>query len=443
MKINKKIASLAVASALILTGLTAAQSAQADLIPGTITLVSGNGSSGASLNGSVTDTYFLNSVATSVGAPVGFRQASTSQIFQGGVLVGNMSNLRLTTMQVNAGTNGLDGNPASMDRSIIGTNNFVSNKQLNNAALSTLVSGNFEYRYYFHASSTSFDLVTDKFLSITLNYNATAGTWSLPAAPATATTTSLTASTTANAGEVALSATVKDAGGTTTLTAAAGNIVFKEGATTVATVAVASGVASALLTGVANGAHTYTAEFAPSNAVYAASTSGSASVTLGSITAPGSTTSNITVAIPNNVGSLFLTSSSASVNLGTAVKGGGTLNASGTLNAVVTDERQTDFPAWNLTGQVGNFTKSGGGVLDGKYLGWTPAVVANAIGTTAGAAVAPAPGTVNGLKTSSVLASGTPSLGGGVSTTSALLLLQAPTNTPAGAYSATLTLTLI
>jgi hypothetical protein len=435
MKINKKIASLAVASALILTGLSAAQSAQADQIAGTITITP--------TSGNVSDQYFLQSVATSVGAPVGYRAASTSQIFQNGVLVGNISNLRTTSMAVTAGTNGLDGNPAFMDRSVIGSNNFVSNKQLNNAALSTLVSGNFEYRYYFHALSTSLDLVNDKYLSLTLTYNATTGAWGFPAAPAIVTTTSLTAGTTATAGEVALSATVKDSAGTTTQTAAAGNIVFKEGATTVATIAVASGVASTTLTGVADGAHTYTAEFAPSNAVYAASTSASATVNLGATLAPGSKTSNITVAIPTGVGNLYLTSASSSVNLGTAVKSGGTLNASGTLSAVVTDERQIEYPVWNLTGVVGNFTKSGGVVLDGKYLGWTPSVAVNTIGSTAGPVVAPAPGTTSGLKTSSLLATGSPSYNGTVTNASALLLLQAPVNTPAGAYSATLTLTLI
>jgi hypothetical protein len=437
MKLHKKVATVLATGALVVAGLTIAPlAAQADQIPGTITITP--------TSGNVSDQYFLTSIATSVGAPVGYRAASTNQIFQNGVLVGNMSNLRTTSMAVTAGTNGLDGNPAFMDRSIIGSNNFVSNKQLNSSAYAAnpLVTGTFELRYYFHASSTSLDLVNDKYLTLTLTYDAATGDWGIPVA-ATATSVSLTAGTTANAGEVALAATVKDAGGTSTLTAAAGNIVFKEGATTVATVAVSNGVASTTLTGVANGQHVYTAEFQPSNALYSGSTSSTATVQLGAIVAPGSGTSNITVAIPTGVGNLYLTSYSTSVNLGTAVRNGSTLDASGTLDAVVTDERQVEYPAWNLNGQVTDFTKSGGTVLDGKYLGWTPSVAVNTIGSTAGPVVAPAPTSTNGLKTVSLLATGAPSYNGTVTTASALLSLKAPVNTPAGAYSATLTLTLI
>jgi hypothetical protein len=130
------------------------------------------------------------------------------------------------------------------------------------------------------------------------------------------------------------------------------------------------------------------------------------------------------------------------VPLGTAVKTGGALQASGILTAVVTDERQLDYPQWNLTGQLGNFTKPGGAVLDGKYLGWVPAVAGGSVGT-AGAVVLPAPGSTAGLTAPSLLATGAPSAGGTVTTAQALLQLKAPVNTPAGSYSATLTLTLI
>lgn len=439
MKLQKKFASLAIIGALVAGGLAvSAAPAMADEIPGTITITP--------TSGNAADQFFLNSIATSVGAPVGYRAASTNQIFQNNVLVGNMANLRTTSMASTNGTNGLDGNPASMDRSLNPTNNFVSNKRLNQLPTAggvALQTGNFELRYYFHASSTSLDLVNDKYLSITLYYDATTGNWGPPAAPATATSVSLTGSTTANAGEVALAATVKNAAGTATETAAAGDIVFKEGATTVATVAVVNGVASTTLTGVANGQHSYTAQFVPSNAVYAGSTSAPVVVQVGAIVAPGSATSNITVAIPTGVGNLYLTSYSSSVDLGTAVRNGSTLDASGTLNAVVTDERQVEYPAWTLSGQVGDFTKAGGAVLDGKYLGWTPSVAVNTIGSLAGSVVAPAPTSTSGLKAVSTLATGAPSYNGTVTSASALLLLKAPVNTPAGAYSATLTLTLI
>ncbi len=434
MNIKKKLAALAVIGAVVAGGLSVAQSASAAEIPGatlTITPTSGN------VN---TDTYFLNSIAASAAAPVGFRALGGTFVYQGGVEMGSVSNSRTTAMPSTAGTNGLDGNlPVFMDRSISPTNNFVSNKLLN--ALSTpLATGAFELRFYYFASNTSPNRATDPYIKLDMTYNATTGAWSVFTA-AIATTTSLTAS--AAASTVTLTATVKKPD-TTTATLATGNVVFKEGATTVATVPVVSGVATASLTGVADGSHTYTAEFVSGDTVYAGSTSTGASVQVGGITA----TSTINVTIPNNVGALTLTGVSSSVNLGTAVLGGGTLNASGTLNSVVTDTRQLDYPAWSLTGQVGDFTASGGKVLNGKYLGWTPAVSGSAVSgpesSVAGAVVLPAtPSTGNGIKSISTLATGQPNNAGTVTNASALLALAAPSNTPQGAYSATLTLTLI
>lgn len=437
MKINKKTASLALVGALLVGGLTTvtAQSASAESIPGTITIVP--------TSGNAADSVFLTSIATSVGAPAGFRAASTSQIVQNGVVLASMSNLRTPSTPTTFGTFGLDGNPGYADRSL-GANNYVSNKRLNQVP--GLVSGTFELRYYWHALSTSYDFAGDKYLSLTLTYDAASGAWGAPVAQ-TPTSTSLSATTTATAGEVALSASVKGSGGTV-LTAAAGNIVFKEGTTTVATVPVASGLASTTLTAVANGSHTYTAAYVPTaGSGYDGSTSSTATVQLGSLVAPVTgAPSNITVAIPTGVGNLYLTSYSSNVDLGTAVRNGSTLDASGTLYAVVTDERQLDYPEWNLKGQIGDFTKAGAPttVLDGKYLGWTPAVAPDgvAIGSTPGPVVAPAPAST-GLKVVSLLAKGKPNAANTVTSASALLLLKAPTNTPAGQYNATLTLTLI
>jgi len=432
VKLNKKMASMAVVGALLLSGFGAAQSAQADQIPGTITITP--------TSGNVSDQFFLTSVATSVGAPVGFRAASTSQIFQNGVLVGNISNLRTTAMAVTAGTNGLDGNPAFMDRSIINTNNFVSNKKLNSTLLlgPALQTGTFEYRYYYHALSTSLDLVNDKYLSLTLTYDATTGAWSIPVAatPATATSTSLTAS--AAGTSVTLAATVTPSG-------TAGNVVFKEGATTVATVPNAAGAVSTTLTGVTTGARTYTAEFVPTNtAAFTGSTSGTASVNVGAIVAPATVTGNITVEVAQGIGGgvLQLTASNLTSNLGAVVNSGGTLNASGTVTATVDDSRQSDAAAFSLTGQVGNFTATGGKVLSSSYLGWTPTVTG--VGT-AGPVVAPSAVATEGLRTAKVWAFGTPSAANPQPTTtnaSALLQLRAPLNTASGNYSALLTVTL-
>jgi len=425
MKLNKKIASLAVAGALVLSGLGAVQSAQADLIPGTITITP--------TSGNVSDQFFLTSVATSVGAPVGFRGASTSQIFQNGVLVGNISNLRTTAMAVTAGTNGLDGNPAFMDRSNILTNNFVSNKQLNNPALSTLVSGLFEYRYYYQAVNTSIDYVNDKFLSLTLTYNSVTGAWSIPVA-ATPTTTSLVASATGTS--VALTATVAPV-------AAAGTVNFKEGAATVGSAPVVAGVATTTLLGVSNGPHSYTAEFVPSSASFSASTSAPASVNVGSLPAPATTTGNITVQVAAGVGggALVLTASSLTANLGPVVRTGGVLTASGTVTAVVDDSRQSNAPAFLLTGQVADFT-DGAKVLSSRYLGWTPSVTG--VGT-AGPIVVGGPVVTDGLLGTKTWATGTPSAADPQPTTtsaSAILQLRAPLNTASGNYSALMTVTL-
>lgn len=426
MKLNKKMASMAVVGALLLSGFGAVQSAQATVIPGTITITP--------TSGNASDPFFLTSVATSVGAPVGFRAASTSQIFQNGVLVGNISNLRTTAMAVTAGTNGLDGNPALMDRSNITTNNFVSNKQLNNAALSTLTSGTFEYRYYYHALSTSLDLVNDKYLSLTLTYNASTGAWSIPVA-ATATSTSLTAS--ASGTSVTLAATVTPSG-------TAGNVVFKEGGATVGTVVNAAGTVSTTLMGVADGPHTYTAEFVPTNTgAFTGSTSGTASVTVGAAPAPATSTGNITVQVAQGAGGgvLQLTASSLTASLGSVVNSGGTLNASGTVTAVVDDSRQVGASAFSLTGQVGNFA-DGAKVLGSSFLGWTPTVTG--VGS-AGAVVLPSAVSTAGLNTAKVWATGIPSSASPQPTTtnaSAVLQLKAPLNTPAGNYSALLTLTL-
>jgi len=424
MKIAKKFAALAIAGAMVIGGVAVAQSASAAAIAGTITITPTAGN----VN---TDTNFLNSIAVTTGAPAGYRALGGTFIYQGGVEVGSIAQARTTAMVSTAGTNGLDGNPAAMDRVIIPTNTFLSSKLLNDASLSTLVSGQFELRWYYFASSTSPNRVTDPYVKLDMTYNATTGAWSVFTA-AIPTAVSLTAS--ASGSTVSLAATVKKPDASTA-TDAVGNILFKEGATTVATVPVALGVANASLPGIADGAHSYTAEFVPTDAVYSGSTSAGSSVSVGGVTA----TSTINVTIPSNVGALTLTGVSTSVNLGTAVLSTGTLNASGTLNAVVTDSRQLDANAWSLTGQVGNFI-AGAKTLDGKYLGWMPS--ATGIGT-AGADVAPATSTGNGLKTISTLATGSPSNSGAVTNVSALLQLKAPANTPSGAYAATLTLTLI
>ena len=431
MNISKKIAAIAVAAALTVGGLSATQSASAAEIPGTLAVTP--------TSGNVSDTYLFNSISLDVGAVAPYNLLAGTFAYQNGVEMGSLANARNAgNVPSTAGTSGLNGSAAFHDRSISPTNNFVSNKQLT-GLVTPLVTGDWELRWYYFASTTAPNRTTDPYVKLAMTFDSTTGAWAVKVA-APATTTSLTAGINPTvATSVDLSATVKKSDGTTA-TAAAGNVVFKEGTTTVATVPLASGVASATLTNVPYGNKSYTAEFVPSNA-YGASTSGAA--TLNVVDPNGNTkTTNVTtsVAVGAGRGTLTLTGVPATVALGSATLNAGTLDAQGTLNAVVTDSRQLDFPAWSLTGQIADF-KSGTKVLSGKYLGWTPSVT-GAPNSVADAVVLPAPGSVSGLTTVSTLATGAPN-NVEVSNVSALLQLKAPKNTPAGDYSAVLTLTLI
>jgi len=436
MKLSKKIAALAVASAVIVSGFAGAQSAQASAVIPSSTLTI------TPVSGTTTAPNFLNSIATNQVCPSGFQDASVTSVVQGAINY-NISDLRSPSAS-NPGNPpafgfwGLAGvTPIQIDRVGVPTNSYVSNAPLSDAGLAD---GNFELRVYCFADRTFVNGAKPVSPWFSLSLNKTGNNWSVVVA-ATPTTVSLTASATGNT--VNLSATVRNPA-LATATTAVGNMLFFEGATQVASVPVALGVASAPPLTRVNGTYIYTAQFVSTDAVFAGSVSASGTVNVGGQSA----TSTITVAIPNNVGALTLTGVSTSVSLGTAALNAATntLDATGTLNAVVTDTRQLNFPAWSLTGQVGDFTKTGpAATLDGKFLGWTPSVTGStALNSTAGAVVAPATVALgNGLKTSSAFANGAPSATGTVTSASAVLLLKAPTNTPAGAYTATLTVTLI
>lgn len=428
MNLKKKLAAFAVVGAVLAGGLVAAAPASAAEISGatlTITPTSGN------VN---TDTYFLNSIAASAAAPVGFRALGGTFVYQGGVEMGNISIARTTAMPSTAGTNGLDGNlPVYMDRSISPTNNFVSNKLLN-ALTTPLATGQFELRFYYFASSTSPNRATDPYIKLDMTYNATTGAWAVYTAPVAPTPTSVSLTASASGSDVTLTATVSPAG-------IAGEFNFYDNGVLVTDVTGVNGVGTALLSGVSNGQHVYTAQFVSNNVLYADSpVSGTATVQVGGIQAQ----TFINVTIPNNVGALTLTGVSSSVSLGTAVYNSttNTLDATSVspLVAKVTDTRQLDFGPWSLTGQVGDFN-NGSATLLGKFLGWTPSVTG--VGS-AGAVVAPATAASGaGISAISQLAYGAPTNAGTVTDASAVLLLKAPANTPQGAYSALLTLTLI
>ena len=281
--------------------------------------------------------------------------------------------------------------------------------------------------------------------------NVVAGSTSAPVsytitAPAQATTTTLSSSpanpTTSDV--VSLTATV-------TPSAATGQVVFQEGATTVGTANVAGGTASISLVGLSAGSHTYTASFTPNTSAYLASTAAAYSITVSTSTTP-TATENITTVVA--AGTLTITAG-GTVNLGTLG-----LNASNSLlvtaapvdinTVTVTDTRSGNL-GWNVNGVVTDFANATGGQINSENLGWTPRVVSQqpTQSVTAGAVVAPGSGvavgatTGAGLKTSRLLASAATGGSLGTAELTAALVLQAPTSTTAGVYNATLTLTAV
>lgn len=129
------------------------------------------------------------------------------------------------------------------------------------------------------------------------------------------------------------------------------------------------------------------------------------------------------------------------VDLGTATATAAGFSATGALRTVTVTDTRLDVPAWTLTGQVGAFTSAGGQSFGGQSLGWTPALSQNTVGAVAGAAVAPGTGTDAGLAPSRTLVSAAAGHAKGSVAVDAALALLAPADTPAGAYTATLTLT--
>lgn len=129
-------------------------------------------------------------------------------------------------------------------------------------------------------------------------------------------------------------------------------------------------------------------------------------------------------------------------NLGTAAQSGANFVATGALTEiVVTDTRAGGSGAysWSISGQVGDFS-SGTSTFSGARLGWTPKVVSGGASVVAGDAVTSSQLGGVGLGTASDLASSTASASARLG---ADLQLVIPGSTPAGDYTAKLTITAI
>ena len=441
-KFAKRVAAAALTGALALGGLVAAQPAKAAVIPGTFTITPTTGS--ATLN------PMLLSAETSVACPVGSTGNGT-YAFQNGVNKGTLALIRDASVTL-YGNNGLTS-PYKMDL-LGGPNPYMSSRALSSRSV---VAGDWEIRFYCFVDATLPDLATDAYIPLAMTLDA-AGTWAVKGTtvPSLPTATSLTALPNQTSKTVSLTATVKtpDSNGSVA-TAATGSIQFTQnGANIGLPVAVANGVATYTTPALVDGGYSFTSVFTPTGTVYSGSTSGTASAEIGVVIPPPSgqtDTAVIDVTLPGNTGSVSFAGLRDAISLGTATLTGGFFTASGSLSGpsnaspiVITDTRQEGSTRWSLTGTVSDFV-SGGKILEGKYLGWTPTLVAPGPNAgTAGPAIAPAPTTVAGLKApASVLSTGLVVRGVQTTTVDAALNLIAPSTTPGGLYTSTLTLTLV
>jgi hypothetical protein len=165
-----------------------------------------------------------------------------------------------------------------------------------------------------------------------------------------------------------------------------------------------------------------------------------------SFLAPGDIPIDVTVPEQNPpeppVGEFTWTiASSAAVNMGTAVAGADSFDATGSLPAIEVKDTRAAAPAWTLSGQVSDFV-GGEKSFDGQALGWAPSVGANTVGAVAGAAIAPGEGGT-GLTVSRTLAGSALGHTLGSASLTAGLSLAIPLDTAAGDYTGILTLTAI
>lgn len=133
---------------------------------------------------------------------------------------------------------------------------------------------------------------------------------------------------------------------------------------------------------------------------------------------------------------------SSPADLGTAVQDGGNFVATGALTEiVVTDTRAggTGGYSWSVAGQVGDFT-AGADSFGGEFLGWTPKKVEGGASVVAGDVVTSTQLGGFGLAESKVLGSSNAAASARLG---ADLQLVIPGTTPAGDYTAKLTITAV
>nr|WP_239168768.1 choice-of-anchor M domain-containing protein [Actinoplanes deccanensis] len=165
-----------------------------------------------------------------------------------------------------------------------------------------------------------------------------------------------------------------------------------------------------------------------------------------------SATKSVTATISAAEGALVLSvdpeDRSVALPAATLSASGDRWETSGALRPVTVTDTRRAKPGWTASGQVPDgFKGDDGTAFAGGYLGWTPAVTRQGgqQGVVAGPVAVPyvagQPGT--GLGGSAVLASAPAGKGLGTAELDAALKLSVPTDTAAGTYTGTLTLTAI
>ena len=200
-----------------------------------------------------------------------------------------------------------------------------------------------------------------------------------------------------------------------------------------------------LSNGLSEGPHSIVARFTPTNPMdYLASES----LPYAFVTQPGSGspagTETVNVNIPQIDGAFTVTVDQTPVSLGTAQPNGAVLEATGQLSPVtVNDGRIVSKPGWRASGQVSDFTRDTNPPIDGNSLGWTPTITTPNPANDVTAGLAVAAGSNPGLRQGAGLANAGAGQGLGPSVLGAGLDLRVPPSTNPGAYSATLTITVI
>jgi hypothetical protein len=298
--------------------------------------------------------------------------------------------------------------------------------------------GSYEISVVCKASLTSVQFVQSTFVTFQASHAWTDS--NTPPVVAGASATSVTANFTnvPFGTSITFTATVTPAGAT-------GTVQFEDqsnaNALLGAAVPLTGGSASLPFSGLQVGTHAIIAVYS-GDATHNGSTSATPiTVTIQAAGTSGSETINVNV--PLSEGVFTLTVSPTPVQLSQATNNGTAFVSTGQLSAVtVNEQRLQSAPGWSISGQVSNFT-SGGNVISGSSLGWTPQVTTQdpAADVVAGPAVAP--GTSPGLSAGSGLANAAVNQGLGQSVLGAGLTLSVPLTTKVGAYSALLTLTAI